>query len=52
MGLAHVTFGEPDNFAYEAWLLRDDDDRIIGVNVQIRQHRWHYIWPWREWRRG
>lgn len=51
MGLAHVRFDERGNFAYEAYLLREDDGSIVGINLQIRDHRWYYIWPWREWRR-
>jgi hypothetical protein len=52
MALAHVKFTEPANFGYAAYLLREDDGTdhgpIVGVNVQIRQHRWHYILPWRQ----
>jgi hypothetical protein len=54
VALAHVKFKERDNFTYRFYLLRDGDgsvdDPVIGVNVQLRHHRWHYIWPWREWR--
>lgn len=52
MALAHVKFENPGNFGYSTYLLRESDGTergsIVGVNVQFRQHRWHYIWPWRE----
>jgi hypothetical protein len=50
MALAHVKFGDPTNYGYRVYLLREDDGPVVGINVQIRQHRWHYIWPWREYR--
>jgi hypothetical protein len=50
MALAHVKFIESENFGYSLYLLRDEEtDRINGLNLQLRQHRWYYILPWKEY---